>query len=723
MRTEKKYEFRERMCEVHRPGVRRDAALAGKTGLLLDERFAICLYEGAGRTARYAAEDLADCLCTSHGVRATVMVGVAPLAIRFLLAKDAPDTAPTGKEPRAYRICVTAEGVSVTANTERGFFPAIVYLEDMMAEAEGPLLPFGQIDRRPLFAPRMVHSGYELDEFPEAYIRRLVHDGYDTILTYVKGANESARGKTDFNALIDLAAAYGLDVYAYSYIVSEKHPDDEGAEEYYESTYGRLFRESPGFRGVVFVGESCEFPSHDPRAYPWLCRYHPKDMPMKKYFARNFPVSDYPDWLNFVKRIIRRYSPEADVILWSYNWGGTSAASRKALVDILPEDVSLLVTFERYERLPAPEGVHETATDYTICYPGPARAFIDEAESAAARRLPLYTISNTAGMTWDVGVIPYVPAPFVWAERYDKLIECHEKYGLIGLMESHHYGAYPSIIAELSREMGWVPRRPFREHLEAILVREFGRENLADALAALEHASEGIRHNVPTVEDQYGPLRVGPAYPLVTESAPPIPPDPEAPRHASSHTFTAYGMKTGWLNPHCLEIPRRILFEMEEFERMREEYDTAAKLFTAIAERSDGRRRAEAGRMAALLYFMARTAETTVNVKRFSVLRRAVMEWRGVLPMVLTVTDEWQRELPAYYGVDAITEENLLALATPIVDAECENSERVLPALAYDSRLGYEPSMEYTTDAYRIAWKIDCSRTALSELADLLERR
>ena len=720
MKTERKYQFRERMCEVHRKDIRNDEALAGRDGLLIDGRFAICLPSDAGVVARNAARDFADCLATSYGVTVAVCEGEHTPAIRLTLAKDSPDTAPKGSEERAYRILVTGDGVTITVNTERGLFPALVYLEDQMAETEGPLLAYGDIDRRPLFSPRMVHSGYQLDEFPEDYILRLVHDGYDTILTYVKGANVSAFGKTDFNALIDLAASYGLDVYAYSYIVSEKHPDDEGAEEYYESTYGELFKTSPGFRGVVFVGESCEFPSHDERAYPWLCRYHPKDMPMKKFFARNFPVKDYPDWLNMVKRIIRNYSPKADVILWSYNWGGVAAEHRKALVDILPDDVSLLVTFERYERLPAPEGVSEMTTDYTICTPGPARAFLDEAESAAARGLPLYTISNTAGMTWDVGVIPYVPAPFVWAERYEKLIECHDTYGLSGLMESHHYGAYPSIIAELSREMGWTPRRPFHEHLDAILVREFGRENLADARRALEHASEGIRHNVPTIVDQYGPLRIGPSDPFVTTTVWEYPPMRDAFRKASSHSFMGYGMKCGWLNSRCLEKPRQMLHEISEFARMAEEYDAATDLFRAIAERSEGRRRDEAGRLAALTYFMARTAETVVNVKRFSLLRRAVMEWRGLEPIVLTATPEWQSAMPAAYGVDAITEENILTLTEAIVEAECKNAERTLPALAYDSRLGYEPSMEYTTDADRIEWKIACTRKAQEELCELV---
>ena len=44
----------------------------------------------------------------------------------------------------------------------------------------------------------------------------------------------------------------------------------------------------------------------------------------------------------------------------------------------------------------------------------------------------------------------------------------------------------------------------------------------------------------------------------------------------------------------------------------------------------------------------------------------------------------------------------------------------LLGALDYDSRLGYEPSMEYTTDAYRIEWKIDCTRKAYLELCAML---
>lgn len=83
----------------------------------------------------------------------------------------------------------------------------------------------------------MIHSGYGIDEFPDAHLSQIAHTGMDAILVFVKGVNLTTRGFLDFNDLIWRAAKYGIDVYAYSYLKSEKHPEDEGTEAFYESTY------------------------------------------------------------------------------------------------------------------------------------------------------------------------------------------------------------------------------------------------------------------------------------------------------------------------------------------------------------------------------------------------------------------------------------------------------------------------------------------------------
>ena len=59
-------------------------------------------------------------------------------------------------------------------------------------------------------------------------------------------------------------------------------------------------------------------------------------------------------------------------------------------------------------------------------------------------------MTNTCGRTWDFGGMPYMPMMYQWADRCEKLVEAQEKYGLSGLLESHHYGFFPSFISELN---------------------------------------------------------------------------------------------------------------------------------------------------------------------------------------------------------------------------------------------------------------------------------
>ena len=110
----------------------------------------------------------------------------------------------------------------------------------------------------------MVHSGFGIDQFPDCHLRDIAHSGMDAILVFTKDVNTTTCGFLDFNELIVRAAKYGIDVYAYSYMKSKFHPLDDGAEEYYESTYGRLFEKCPGLKGVILVGESLGFPTRDP---------------------------------------------------------------------------------------------------------------------------------------------------------------------------------------------------------------------------------------------------------------------------------------------------------------------------------------------------------------------------------------------------------------------------------------------------------------------------
>ena len=43
-----------------------------------------------------------------------------------------------------------------------------------------------------------------------------------------------------------------------------------------------------------------------------------------------------------------------------------------------------------------------------------------EAKAAARRGIPLYSMTNAGGLTWDVGVVPYEPAPYLWLVTMEK---------------------------------------------------------------------------------------------------------------------------------------------------------------------------------------------------------------------------------------------------------------------------------------------------------------
>ena len=60
-------------------------------------------------------------------------------------------------------------------------------------------------------------------------------------------------------------------------------------------------------------------------------------------------------------------------------------------------------------------------------FEGAGKAFLSEARAAARRGIRLYAMTNTAGKTWDIGVIPYEPVPRQWMKRYDSILQTHRQ--------------------------------------------------------------------------------------------------------------------------------------------------------------------------------------------------------------------------------------------------------------------------------------------------------
>lgn len=690
---ERKYEFRRRLEEVHKPNRRDPNIIAASDELEVTEEWRIVVADTAGPLLIHTAKDLQDYLLVSMN-----------LSVRLIFTKDVRESASSGTriivlatkeqlpaqvgalaKARSYRVAAEAERIAVCGYDERGAAQGSYYLEDEMNLREAPVWKLGEVEREPLFSPRMAHSGWGLDRFPDAHLNAMAHAGLDAVLMFVQDVDDTPEGYQDFNYLIDRASLYGLDVYVYSYLTSRVHPDDPGAEAYYESTYGRVFRACPRFKGVILVGESCEFPSKDPNTTGVLRLEWPKDRPQTKPSPGWWPCLDFPQWLTMLSETIRAHSPEADIVFWTYNWGYAPKEDRLRLVRAIPDDVTLLVTFEMFEQIKN-EDVTHVCVDYTLSNVGPGDYFRSEAEVARERGIKLYAMSNTGGLSWDVGVVPYEPFPGQWNRRHEALLKAGEEWGLSGLMESHHYGWWPSFVSELAKSAYWSPSRSYGDSLALLAKRDFGEAASPLVLEAWQEWSEAIRHYVPTNEDQYGPFRVGPSYPLVFRKPVQMP--------AAKHAM--FGNEIVVTDYEPLEDPRqslgasRIDVEIRSLERMLERMNIGnERLEEALSLTPDGKR-ADGERMLGLGRFIARSVRTTIHVKEWWKLKRRFLSERDP-------------------GEAALLLDRLEELA----GREIANAEATIPLVEADSRLGWEPSMDYMTDAEHLRWKIDQVRSVL----------
>ena len=397
------------------------------------------------------------------------------------------------------------------------------------------------------------------------------------------------------------------------------HPDDEGAEEYYESLYGGLFKNCSGLKGIVMVGESVEFPSKDENVAQ-LNQLDDEGIPSGKPRPGWWPCNDYPKWLNIVKKSVHKYNPHADIVFWSYNWGYAPKEDRLKLIESMPTDVSLLVTFEMFE----PYIIDKTygiRSDYSLSFEGPGEYFISEAEKAKECGIKLYAMSNTGGLTWDIGVIPYEPMPYQWIKRYKNLLDAKDKWGLCGLMESHHYGFYPSFISELAKEV-YFNETDYEKALNEILGTHFGRQNTQEMKNALKLWSEAITYFLPTNEDQYGAFRVGPSYPLCLDRLL----KPPTPKHAISGNeimFVDYRMDYGTMISHidekCSLLGVKINEEIKSLEKMKGLIEEGIKILERIPDKNE-----ELLRLLNLGKFILCSTISGINSKKWYMLKNRI---------------------------------------------------------------------------------------------------
>ncbi|MBE5873712.1 MAG: hypothetical protein E7287_04805 [Lachnospiraceae bacterium] len=674
LKMEKPYEFKQELRQIHKKD-RRDYALR-PTGdeLVLRDGIQILLPDYENEVIMTAATDFMDYLRVSMQLSSGIGTNhdSCHQSIKVLLCQELGDASGY----MGHRITVGDDGIILEGYDDRGVAQGFYMLEDLMNLRKAPFLKKETLQRKALFSPRITHSPMGPFEYTDEALSIIAHHGFDAVELWIKEPNQTLVGYQDFNQICDRARKYGIDVYAEIYMNHTAHPDDLGAQNFYDRMYGELFEKCPGIKGITFLGEAAHFCSRDPKV---LQRSNPKDItsniPIGKIKAGWWPCCDYPKLISMIQKAVHKFKPDADIIFCTYNWGFQPEEERIKLIEALPEGISLLATWDMFHMFKVGE-VTEYIADYSLQFVGPGEYFRGEAIAAKKKGMRLYSISNTSGRTWDFGVIPYEPMPYQWIKRYKAILKAREEWGLCGLVENIHYGFHPSFIVELEKWAFFTEVKPIEHILEKLLARDYGAENLAIVDRAMQIWSEAIKHCIPTNEDQYGTLRIGPSYPFwTTELNPPkIPSPPQA-----FWGNTIYHAKYTTHHDLMSSLPGvRLFAEIEEFSKLRDLLLEGIEVLKTIERPND-----KLKKLINLGEFMYRTAVTTVHYKEFYVLL-SKLQIAGTRANAALILDKLEG----------------------ILHKEQRNVEETIPLVQCDSRLGWEPSMDYTTNEECLRWKL-----------------
>lgn len=686
MQIEKNYDFRKKLLTIHEENIRDDSKRPSEDVFVFEYGTYIEIEPNADLVVRTAAEDFADYLKVSMGIEVSVRTFCADAekgsAIRLMIAGDYDFDLEEADGYKGFCIAVD-EKIQIYGKDSRGIAAALYYLEDLMTLEKAPFVKKGHIRKKPMLTPRMVHSGYGMEDYPDNYLARIAHDGRDAILVFTFGLNETRVGYRDFNDLIKRAAKYGIDVYIYSSMISPVYPEGEEAEAYYENLYGKIFKECPGLAGVTLVGEAVGIPSRDPHVSKVLRPGQVKADGIPDGLPRPgwYPCEDFYLLINLIKKIVRKYKPDADIVVWTYNWGYQPEEARIKLINSLPTDITLQATFEMFESWKLGDSIISGA-DYSLAFPGPGKYFTSEAKAAKERGIQLYTMSQAAGITWDIGVIPYEPMPYQWIKRFEGMREANRKWGLCGGMETHHHGFYPSIITKLSNHAFLEPLEPMDEILDRVLISEYGGEHLESLREGFRLWSDAVCHYPPSDAQMWGVFRVGPSYPFNLFYNAKLP-DEEGAMFGAKGVVGSY-ISDFWDTSKLLTPPTetiwnlRIHDERKSLERMLDLMNQGIAVLVGIPQKNE-----KLLNVINLGRFIAASVVTAIHSVDWHLLK-------------CKLNAEYTKE-----GMHRIIDEMEILLLK-----EIENAKLTIPFVEADSRLGWEPSMCYLTDREHLEWKI-----------------
>lgn len=669
LNQEIRYDFQTRLLQLHKPNRRDVSVKRTDNEWEVPDGISIVVNREALPVIYTAVKDFSDYLLVSMGIGAAVSYTPSEHSIRVGVDE-------TVEGPIGYSITID-DGVAVLGSDPAGVAQGLFYLEDLMNRRGAPFLKRGTIRRRALFHTRFIHSPFGMFEYPEEAFAWMAHFGFNAINIWLKDPGISLRGDVvNVNLLCRRAAKWGIKAFATLYQPHTCHPDDEGAQEFYDNLYGEFFARCPDLAGIGLVGEANQFQSRDPRVgkTPYDANFC-DNIPTGQITPGWWPCEDYPRWVAMVRRSLDKVKPEAQILFSTYNWGYAPEKDRIALIEAMPrEGVILMPTWDMFHQFKVGDVV-EDIVDYSLAFPGPGEYFVSEAKACKKCGVLLGANAQSAGRTWDFGVIPYEPMPWAWIDRYKAMQKAWEQWDLRVVNESIHYGFWPSFISCLEKEMFFTNSMDPEACLSQLMQMEFGRD-ISEALRLFDDA---IRLYIPTNEDQYGAFRTGPSYPLWLYDTRTLPDQGRVPMNNNPMWkgiyYTYYKENMAGRN----SLPGvRVHEELKAIDHMAQLFAQGVGKLEALPDPNE-----ELQRLILMGKFMHCSCITAAHAKRFHQMKFR-LSCCGTRENAAQILDEIET----------------------ILRQERVNVERAIEVVRYDSRLGWEASMEYTADVEDLQWKL-----------------
>lgn len=450
-------------------------------------------------------------------------------------------------EGEAHAILVDESGVSVRAGTTEGIRRALYFLEDTMIKRGGPILVYGECERRAwvktrisrcFFSPRNRSGNEEDDElvnggdyYPENYLSRLAHDGVNGIWIYThmetlvrttlhpEAAEKSELRLNKLNRIIEKCRRYGIRVFVFFSEPHKKHlaghPELAGntlwngvrtfctstkeGREFCADAMEKLFTACPRLGGIINLCQG-EYTTSCASALPVIRCPYCGDKSAGQVLAETMDA--------FAEGMRRAGAADAECIAWTYGMRVWDIPNIRDYVRHMPKDIVELQNFEEggwNEQL----GKKRLATDYWLSYTGPSEMFEATAEEARKNGIQMYAKLQVCN-SHEVATVPYIPAPGLLFDRYKYM---HEN-GITGVMQCWFFGNYPCMMSRAASELSFLEDFSDKHaYLRSLASLSWGAER-AEAVARVWETFEDAYRNYPTsIGFSYnGSMHAGPTW-------------------------------------------------------------------------------------------------------------------------------------------------------------------------------------------------------------------